>query len=130
MTLHQRLGPLSGEVIHVLAGGMVLTAAGCLCHHRSRIDAPGNPGWYVVLRPSLAACGDYRSTSAFYGPYPSEQVAQKVKTSALYLGVAEHEPDIAARESCRVWMTEALGADPAAPPPCELLRPLAAMAAD
>src|SRR5687768_12736878 len=75
------------EIVQVLGDMSLITSTWRTCQYAVGDKQPLRPGFYLVLWPAQIASPDFDKHAQYVGPLPSKKFAEKLKTSALSLGL-------------------------------------------
>src|SRR5688500_8307421 len=95
------------EVIQVIGDAFLILSNWRMCRYLTRDKQPLRPGFYYVLwssRLKTASCEQY---ARCFGPFPRKILADKLKTSAIGLGVITSDSHMSSHDNIRFYSLEA-----------------------
>jgi hypothetical protein len=75
------------EIVQVLSVGVLIDPTWRKCQYTTRDRQRLEPGYYLVLWPAPIIFPVYDQNARFFGPFPTRILAEKLRTSALSLGI-------------------------------------------
>jgi len=75
------------EIVQVLGDAFLITSTWRMCQYATRDKQPLKPGFYFVLWPTCTHSPSYDKDARYVGPLPTKLFAEKLKTSAVSLGL-------------------------------------------
>jgi hypothetical protein len=104
------------EIVQVLSVGVLINPTWRKCQYTTRDGQRLEPGYYLVLWPAPIIFPVYDQNARFFGPFPTRILAEKLRTSALSLGIItpdSSEPiqagtrnDARKTQSGSLWLSE------------------------
>lgn len=89
------------EVVRVIGTDMMINSQRVLCHYATRDGLPLAPGFYLVLWSRGGAFNAYDRHARYVGPVESEMLAEKLRTSARFLGILADPGPVGTAEANR-----------------------------
>lgn len=90
---------ITSEIVEVVCKGAVGALPAGTGPQGNRLA----PGFYLVLLPTARPCCDAARQARYFGPFSERLVAERLKTSAAYLGiVAARETAVRTEARCAV----------------------------
>ena len=87
-------------IVRVLGNGTVLKAGSSGILPATQV-APGDPGFYLAVWQPRRRTGDPPARPSLFGPLASRIVAERLRTSAVYFGLAGDPATSNARQASR-----------------------------
>jgi|GEM_PF-2601682 len=94
------------EVIQVIGDAFLISSNWRMCRYVTRDKQPLRPGFYYVLWPSKSKVTSYDQYARCFGPFPRKILADKLKTSAIGLGVINLDSRTPHHDSNRLYSLE------------------------
>lgn len=102
------------EVVQIIGDAFLISSNWRMCRYVTRDKQPLRPGFYYVLWPSPKASGRDQYARCF-GPFPTKILADKLKVSAIGLGVIGSDTHAPSHDDIRLYSleTKKMRAEPA-----------------
>ena len=75
------------EVVRVLSDAFLISSTWHRCDYSTRDRQPLRPGFYFVLWPARVSSPGYDRHARYFGPLPTQLLAEQLETSAVSLGL-------------------------------------------
>lgn len=92
-----------GEVVHVWGRRYLVNSEWQLCTYATRDGRTLPPGFYFVLHSGPCGVAAGNRIERCYGPFASGTIAEKIATSARYLGVVTGADEALPHAAAAAW---------------------------